>query len=317
MRHIDGCDKPVIVQDLLMPNAPNYVRLQATYLEIDDRFNEHVPNPDVYADGNSVGAVTWFKTPLPADMQSRVDTSGEVVRAHGVPFEATPMPDGVALTPTTAGSKRAVATSSIRHLLFDADGVVQVVPGGWYASMEPYLGDRAQEFLRKTWSDELPALRGVGDYLPLLAAALVEYGVSEPVDVVYRAVWHNIEVIEETFTIIEALRRDGYGVHLGTNQEQRRGGHMRTVLGYDDRFDTSCYSYDLGFAKPDPAFFTEAARRIGSEPSTILFIDDNPPNVEGAREAGLRAAHWGVEHGHDALVALLAQHGVDARLTTD
>jgi putative hydrolase of the HAD superfamily len=122
--------------------------------------------------------------------------------------------------------------------------------------------------------------------------------------------------LEESFAIIEALRRNGYGVHLGTNQEQHRGGHMRTVFGYDDVFDTSCYSYDLGFAKPDPAFFAEAARRIGAEPSTILFIDDTVANVEGARVAGLEAVHWDVESGHTALIEALATYGVDARTTT-
>ncbi|UUZ59913.1 HAD-IA family hydrolase [Nocardioides sp. B-3] len=87
------------------------------------------------------------------------------------------------------------------------------------------------------------------------------------------------------------------------------------MLEYDDVFDISCYSYDLGVAKPDPAFFTEAARRIGAAPSTILFVDDSVRNVEGALVAGLRAVVWDVEQGHDALVGLLAGYGVDARLT--
>ena len=85
---------------------------------------------------------------------------------------------------------------------------------------------------------------------------------------------------------------------------------MRTVLRYDDIFDTSCYSYDLGYAKPDPAFFAEAARRIGAAASTILFIDDNAANVEGARAAGFASVHWDVERGHEALIELLAQYGV-------
>jgi len=223
--------------------------------------------------------------------------------------------DGAVLAPTTAGSRRAAAASAIRHVLFDADGVLQIVPGGWYAAVESYLRDQAAEFMHQTWKDELPALAGEGDFLPVLAATLVEYGVTEPVDVFCRDVWVRIERIEESFAVVEALRRNGYGVHLGTNQEHHRGGHMRTVLGYDDVFDISCYSYDLGVAKPDPAFFTEAARRIGAEPSTILFVDDSVRNVEGALAAGLQAVVWDVEQGHDALVGLLAGHGVDARLT--
>lgn len=198
-------------------------------------------------------------------------------------------------------------------MLFDADGVLQVVPGGWYAAMEPYLGDRAREFLHQTWKDELPTLAGLGDYMPMLAATLAEYGVTASVEDVYRDVWHRIERIEESFALVEALRCNGYGVHLGTNQEQHRGGHMRSALGYDAIFDTSCYSYDLGFAKPDPAFFIEAARRIGADPGAILFIDDNIKNVEGAQNAGMVAVHWDIDQGHDSLIDVLVEHGVAAR----
>jgi putative hydrolase of the HAD superfamily len=197
-------------------------------------------------------------------------------------------------------------------VLFDADGVLQVVPGGWYAAMKPYLGDRAREFLHQTWRDELPTLAGQGDYLPMLAATLVEYGVTVPVEDIYRDVWHRIERVEDSFTLVEALRRSGYGVHLGTNQEQHRGGHMRSTLGYDLIFDTSCYSYELGFAKPDPAFFIEAARRIGADPGAVLFVDDSAKNVEGARAAGLAAVQWDVDQGHEALTDALARHGVAA-----
>ncbi|HZX05178.1 HAD-IA family hydrolase [Kribbella sp.] len=201
---------------------------------------------------------------------------------------------------------------SVRHVLFDADGVLQNLPGGWSTAMEPYLGERAEAFLHETWSDELPMLAGQGDYLPLLAASLERYGVRTSVTEVYDAVWKNIVLIEESLDVVRALRRNGYGVHLGTNQEKYRGAHMRTALGYDELFDVSCYSYDLGVAKPDPAFFTCAATRIGAEPSTILFIDDIEKNVTGARSAGLRAGQWDFTQGHDTLHALFREHGVDA-----
>jgi putative hydrolase of the HAD superfamily len=195
-------------------------------------------------------------------------------------------------------------------VLLDADGVLQDLPGGWYAAMEPYLGDRARDFLHETWVDELPMLAGRGDYMPVLAVTLQRYGVAAPVAEVYDAVWKNIVVIEESIGIVRALKQNGYGVHLGTNQESYRGGHMRTALGYDDLFDVSCYSHDLGVAKPDPAFFTEAARRIGADVETILFIDDNPRNVDAARTAGMLAEQWDFTQGHDLLHELFTKHGV-------
>lgn len=317
---------------------------EARYLDIDDWFHVHLPNPDFYADGNTVGAVTWFKTPVPPAMAERIDQLRDILTAHGVAHETvasddpgelvyeddvqigviphdrgdqTPLGDGITLAPTTAGSKRAVAQSRIRHVLFDADGVLQDLPGGWYAAIEPYLGDRAREFLHEAWAGERPMLAGQGDFMPVLAATLESYGVNTSVDEVYAAAWHNITVIEETIGIVQALRRNGYGAHLGTNQEQRRGGHMRTVLGYDDLFDVSCYSYDLGVAKPDPAFFVRAAQSIGAEAGSIRFIDDSAPNIDGARKAGMLAEQWDFSQGHDVLIDLFAKHGVAATMTAD
>lgn len=200
---------------------------------------------------------------------------------------------------------------TIGHVMFDADGVLQDMPGGWYAAMEPYLGDRARQFLHETWKDELPMLAGEGDYLPVLAATLALYGVTAPVEEVYRDVWQRISPVAESFAIVRSLRANGYGVHLATNQERYRAAYMRSALGYDALFDVCCYSCDLGVAKPDVAFFAEASRRIGAAAAGILFIDDSAKNVDGARAAGLAAEQWSFEQGHDVLLALLARHGVE------
>ena len=70
-------------------------------------------------------------------------------------------------------------TSPIQHVLFDANGVLQDVPGGWEAATEPYLGERTAEFLHRVWDDELAALAGQADLLPLIAAVCV-FGARPP-----------------------------------------------------------------------------------------------------------------------------------------
>lgn len=200
---------------------------------------------------------------------------------------------------------------AIRHVLFDADGVLQDLPGGWYAAMEPYLGERSREFLHATWAEERPMLAGGGDYRPLLEKRLLDHGVAATVDEVLEAVWYRIELDERSMEIARTLREAGYGVHLGTNQESLRATHMKQALGYDVAFEHCLYSCDLGHAKPDPAFFVEAARRIGDDVGSVLFVDDTLRNVEGAREAGMVAVHWTISDGHDALLAALLEHGVE------
>lgn len=209
--------------------------------------------------------------------------------------------------------QREAAVTAIGHVLFDADGVLQELPGGWVAAAEPYFGERTMEFLQRSYEAQLPTLAGQGDHLVILAAILADFGVTATLEDVYRDIWLAAVPAPASIALVRTLRDGGYGVHLGTNQERYRAAHMREVFGYDALFDVSCYSCELGAAKPDAAFFAEAVRRIGAEPQTILFIDDAAQNVAAAREAGLTAEQWCLDDGHDALRALLAGHGVTAR----
>jgi glucose-1-phosphatase len=69
-------------------------------------------------------------------------------------------------------------------------------------------------------------------------------------------------------------------------------------------FDHHFPSHLTGKLKPDAEVFTHVAGALGCEPSAILFLDDQPLNVEGARAAGLRAARVsGVAEAESALVA--------------
>jgi putative hydrolase of the HAD superfamily len=129
-------------------------------------------------------------------------------------------------------------------VLFDADGVLQDVPGGYEAAAEPYLGARATEFLRRVWNDELPILAGQGELLPMVAAALADFGVTAPLEEVHRAIWLRIEPAEQSLSLVRALRRNGYGVHLGTNQERSRA----TILFIDDSDRNVASAREAGLA---------------------------------------------------------------------
>ena len=198
----------------------------------------------------------------------------------------------------------------IHHVLLDADGVVQRLPGGWAAALAPYLGERAGEFLTALGMDEQPCLRGAGDFRAVLADHLERYAVDAPVDEVYPAVWLDVEVAASSRALVHALREVGVGVHLATNQEAGRAAYMRGDLGYDELFDESFYSCDLGAAKPEPAFFTRALDRLAAAAPEVLFVDDHEPNVVAAREVGLAAERWHLDDGLPALHALVERHGL-------
>lgn len=65
-------------------------------------------------------------------------------------------------------------------------------------------------------------------------------------------------------------------------------------------------SSEMGLRKPERAAFDHIAREIGVPNERILFFDDTPANVEGARRAGLQAVHVGrPEDVRDAVAAWL------------
>ena len=198
----------------------------------------------------------------------------------------------------------------IRHVLLDADGVLQHMPGGWVAAVERHLGVGAEEFWELATQDEQACLRGEGDFLEVLAGHLRTLGASVTAEELHRAVWRSVHVEPASVALVHALRDAGLGVHLGTNQEHHRAAYMRTALGYDDLFDESFYSCEIGAAKPDGAFFCAVLDRLGAAAPEVLFVDDSERNVVGARECGLAAEHWQIDDGMPALRRRLAGHGL-------
>ncbi len=50
--------------------------------------------------------------------------------------------------------------------------------------------------------------------------------------------------------------------------------------------DVIVYSREAGLAKPDPRVYALTCERLGAAPGDVVFLDDTPAAVEGARTAG-------------------------------
>ncbi len=62
--------------------------------------------------------------------------------------------------------------------------------------------------------------------------------------------------------------------------------HGHSVMAHFDRVFTSV---GLGLRKPELEIYRRVAVSLGLPPEQILFVDDLPANVEGARQAGMQA----------------------------
>lgn len=199
----------------------------------------------------------------------------------------------------------------VRHLLLDADGVLQRVGGdGWRAEIRRRLGDRFDDFVRAVDEWEAPALRGRGPFPDGLDRVLAGQGVEVDVEELYTALWATITVDEQSVAVAGEARAAGLGVHLVTNQHARRATYMRDALGYDAHFDTCFYSCEVGAAKPDPEFFAFVLDRLGTDPGEVVLVDDSAANVGAARAAGMAAVRWHLDEGHAPLRSRLAAAGV-------
>lgn len=58
-----------------------------TFLRVEEWFEEHLPNPPFYEDGNTIRGITWFKTGTTDEMIGRLDPLLRLLEKYGVPYE--------------------------------------------------------------------------------------------------------------------------------------------------------------------------------------------------------------------------------------
>ncbi len=201
------------------------------------------------------------------------------------------------------------AERAVQAVLWDADGVLQASSDAWRAEYDAF-GGVTDAFLDDAWEAEMPLMTG-GDFPAALAEVARRHDVPAPVETLL-ARWRSIEPLPGTWDVVARLRSTGVRCYLATNQQEYRRHHIARTLGYDDRLDGFYYSCDLGLAKPDPAYFRTVVADLGLPGDAVLFVDDRQDNVEGAREAGLRAERWEPGEGLDVLHRHLGRHGLPA-----
>ena len=182
-------------------------------------------------------------------------------------------------------------------MLWDADGVLQSTrPGTW---------DLAVRVV-----EQFPdALTGAPLDEGRIRAAAAGLGLGDRAEEIL-AVWSTFDLLAPTFEVVAATRSAGIPCHLASNQDAHRARAMRAQEPYTAAFARLYFSCDIGVAKPSRAFFDHVVADLGVGPGELLFLDDQPANVTGARAAGLVAEQWSHEDGIGRLRTILVDHGV-------
>lgn len=207
--------------------------------------------------------------------------------------------------------------TSVRAVLFDADGVVQYVPGGFtvrLAAAHGLVGNHRDAFESALFALEADAAQGRFAFMPAVADLVARYQPTIDVERLFD-VWRYVETYPGVRELINQLRASGIRCGLATNQQDLRARHMSSALGYADLFDLECYSCQMGVRKPNAAFFTAAVAAVACAPTEIVFIDDSAVNVDAARACGLVGVLHDPASGAAGIAAALATHGIDVHAT--
>lgn len=86
--------------------------------------------------------------------------------------------------------------------------------------------------------------------------------------------------------LVDRIRDRGVGAHLLSDQSHWLDDLDR-VHGFYRRFDQVFCSFHMGMSKKQVETFHYVLERLGAAPERVLFVDDHPPNLTRAGEAGL------------------------------
>ena len=87
--------------------------------------------------------------------------------------------------------------------------------------------------------------------------------------------------------LIRALRRQRYITAILSDQTDWLD-QLDSEFHFFQSFDKVYSSYHLGKGKRDPSIFDDVLSDLDCTPQQVLFVDDDPGNVERARSRGLK-----------------------------
>lgn len=105
----------------------------------------------------------------------------------------------------------------------------------------------------------------------------------------------------EATAVVTAALAAGYGVSVLTNDMRAfHGKEWEDGVEFFELVDHIVDCSDTDILKPDPRAFQRAVDIIDVDPARVLFVDDQPLNVEGADVFGLEGFWFDIANATDA-----------------
>lgn len=111
----------------------------------------------------------------------------------------------------------------------------------------------------------------------------------EEMQILFHHVKESQQLISGTVVLIKQLHSAGYPIYALTDNVHEIVKSLKARYDFWDYFNGAVVSAEVGMLKPEPPIFKHLLATHDLEAVETVFIDDHPPNVQGAKTVGLEA----------------------------
>ena len=88
--------------------------------------------------------------------------------------------------------------------------------------------------------------------------------------------------------MLEYLKENKYKIAVATSTKRERAEKLLTMVKIKDFFEEIICGDEVKNSKPDPEIFLKAAKKLGSQPSHCIVLEDSAAGIEAAYNAGMK-----------------------------
>ncbi len=109
----------------------------------------------------------------------------------------------------------------------------------------------------------------------------------------------HLDVFPGVMPLLNALKKAGFRVALGTSAPPENVEAVLTQLGLSEYFDATVSGQDAHEGKPSPDIYLQAAGKLGVNPPNCIVFEDSPHGVDAAKAAGMKCV--AISNSHPAV----------------
>jgi putative hydrolase of the HAD superfamily len=105
-----------------------------------------------------------------------------------------------------------------------------------------------------------------------------------------------LDLPENRLAVIQSLKKE-YSIYLLSNTNAIHISAIKKYLGesaytnFYNLFNKVYYSHEIGFRKPNKEAFQLILKENNLKANEVLFIDDSPQHIQGAKKLGIKTYH--------------------------